>query len=142
MRRLVEAELLLQALDEFRIEALRAAVFRCHAAGIELAALLAARAEIAALPAARHPRAGAGIGAGEHRDHALDRPARRELHDDERHQHHPEDGRDDEQKAPDDVGRHVGSVAVELLVMVVTECPSVARRATAVLALRAAAAPG
>ena len=56
MRRLVEAELLLQALDEFRIEALRAAVFR--GAAIELrAALLPARAEIAALrpPGTREP---------------------------------------------------------------------------------------
>ncbi len=106
VRRLVEAELPLQAFDEFRIEALRAAVFRgCSA--IELAgARLSARAEIAALRTAGDARAGAGVGARQHRQHALDRPARRELHDHERHQHHPENGGNDEQEAPDDVGRH------------------------------------
>ena len=42
MRRLVEAELLLQALDEFRVEALRAAVFR--RARVELRRCAACRA--------------------------------------------------------------------------------------------------
>ena len=41
----------------------------------------------------------AGVGAGELGDHALDRPAGRELHDDERDQHDPEQGRDHEQEA-------------------------------------------
>ena len=103
MRRLVEAELLFQALDEFGIEPLRAAIFRGR--GVEpLSALrLSARAEIAARRAG-NARGRAGVGAGQLRDHALDRPARRELHHDERNQHDPEQGRDHEQDAADDIG--------------------------------------
>ena len=102
--RLVEAELLFQALDEFRVEALGAAIFggrRIHGA----AARLPARAEVAARRA-RDARGRAGIGAGQLRDHALDRPAGRELHHHERDQHDAEQGRDHEQDAPDDVGGH------------------------------------
>ena len=62
-------------------------------------------AEIAALPTG-DARGRAGVGAGELRDDALDRPAGRELHHDERHQHDPEQGRDHEQEAADDVGGH------------------------------------
>ena len=104
----VEAELLFQALDEFRIEPLRAAVFRSHR--IDRAAALRgpAGAEIAARRA-RDARGGAGIGAGQLRDHPLDRSAGRELHDHERNQHDAEQGRDHEQQAADDIGAH-GSV--------------------------------
>ena len=51
-------------------------------------------------------RGRAGVGAGELRDHPLDRPAGRELHHHERHQHDAEQGRDHEQEAADDVGGH------------------------------------
>ena len=102
-RRLVEAELLFQALDEIGIEPLRAAVFRPD--GIAGRAGLAARAEIAA-GRARNPRGAAGVGAAELRDHALHRPARRELHHHERHEQDPEQGRDHQQNAAGDVGAH------------------------------------
>src|SRR5580692_5850584 len=84
--RLVEAELLFQALDEFRIEPLGAAIFRIDVAlG---AALHAARAEVAG--GAGNARGRPGIAAGELRDDALHRPAGGELHHDERYQHDPE----------------------------------------------------
>jgi len=75
--RLVEAELLFQALDEFGIEALRAAIFRVE---VHLRAALhpAARAEIAARGAG-DARSRAGIGAGELRDDALHWAAGRKL---------------------------------------------------------------
>ena len=44
--------------------------------------------------------------AGELRDDALHRAARRELHHDERYQHDPEDRGDHEQNAANDVGGH------------------------------------
>src|SRR5207244_8787875 len=93
--RLVEAELLLQALDEFGIEALRTAIFRGHRIDRDGAAGLAAGAKIAA-GAAGDARGRAGIGAGELRNHALDWPAGRELHHHERHQHDAEQRRDHE----------------------------------------------
>src|SRR5205823_804923 len=82
VRGAVEAELLLQACDEFRIEPLRAAVFGRNTGDLA-AAGLSARAEIAALPAGQ---AGfcAGRGPGQDRNDALDRAAGRELHHDER----------------------------------------------------------
>ena len=87
------------------IEALGAAVFRV---GVDLRAGLRAAAggEIAARRAG-DARGRAGIGAGELRDHPLDRTARRELHDDERHQHDPEQRGDHEQHAAEDIGGHV-----------------------------------
>ncbi len=102
--RLVEAELLLQILDEFRVEPLGAAILGIHA--VRRAALrLAARTEIAALRA-RDARCRAGIAARDLRDDALDRAAGRELHDHEGHQHDPEQGRDHEQDTTDNVGGH------------------------------------
>src|SRR6185437_6071427 len=98
------AELLFQALDEGRIETLRAAVFGID---VHLRAALqrAARAEIAACGTG-NARGRAGIVAGKLRDHALDRAAGRELHHDERHQHDPENRGDHEQDAADDIGAH------------------------------------
>src|SRR5580704_1729907 len=101
--RLVEAELLFQALDEFRVEPLGAAIFRIDVAlG---AGLHAARAEVAA-GGAGDARGRPGIAAGELRDDALHRPAGGELHHDERHQHDPENRGDHEQNAADDVCGH------------------------------------
>ena len=120
--RLVEAELLFQLLDEFRIEPLRAAVFRGHRVDARAALRHAAAAEIAA-GRAGNARGRAGIGAGELGDHLLDRPAGRELHHDERHQHDAEHGRDHEQQAADDVGGHeplsyvIPSTAVKALLV-------------------------
>ena len=106
--RLVEAELLFQLLDEFRIEPLRAAVFRRHGVDARAALHQAAAAEVAA-GRAGNARGRAGVGAGELGDHLLDRPAGRELHHDERHQHDAEHGRHHEQQAADDVGGHADS---------------------------------
>jgi len=104
MRRLVEAELLFQALDEFGIKALCTAILRIDFAACAHLSLRA-RAEVAALRTG-DARGGAGVGPRNLRDHALDRPARRELHHDERHQHDPENRGDHEQDAADDIGGH------------------------------------
>ena len=105
MRRLVEAELLFQLLDEVLAQSLRAAIFRVRR--IELpGALQLARAEIAA-GRAGDARGRAGVGAGKLRDHPLDRAAGRELDHHERDQHDAEQGRDHEQHAADQIGRHV-----------------------------------
>src|SRR5580700_5070370 len=100
--RLVEAELLFQAFDEFRVEPLGAAIFRIDVALRALHA--AARAEVAG--GAGNARGRPGIAAGELRDDALHRPAGRELHHDERHQHDPENRGDHEQNAAEDVCGH------------------------------------
>ena len=90
-RRLVEAELLFQALDEIGIEPLRAAILGID--GVAGCADLTAIAEIAARRAG-NPRGAAGIGAGELRDDALHRSARRELHDDKGHEQDAQQGRE------------------------------------------------
>ena len=61
MRRLVEAELLFELGDEFRRQALRAAIFRAERR-VAAAAAPAAAAEIAAAAAA-DPRRGGNVGA-------------------------------------------------------------------------------
>ena len=104
-RRLVEAELLLELLDEIRIEPLRAAVFRIDGIGGG-AGLRRPRAEIAA-GGARYARGRAGIRAGELRDDALDRPAGRELHDHEGDEQDAEQCRDHQEDAAGDIGAHV-----------------------------------
>jgi hypothetical protein len=117
---LVEAELLLQAFDEFRIEPLRAAILRGDV-GTADRLPLPARREIAALRTG-DARGRAGVGAGNLRDDLLDRPAGRELHDHERDQHDPEQGRNHEQNAADDVGGHCLTVPrAILLYMIVSE---------------------
>src|ERR1700731_137025 len=80
--RLIEAKLLLQALDEFRIEALSAAIFGICRIDSGRSLQLAARAQIAPRRS-RDPRGGPGIGAGELGDDPLHRTARRELYHNE-----------------------------------------------------------
>ena len=104
-RRLVEAVLLLELLDEFRIEALRAAIAR----GDVAAGLRRAAAPICAAPAAE-ARGRALVGALQLRDRALDRAARHELHDGEGNGHDPEDRRDHQQEAAEDIGEHAQAV--------------------------------
>ena len=100
--RLVEAELLFQALDEGGIEPLRAAIF-----GVDLHLRGAAGALGAEITTGTGDARGcAGVAAGELRDDALHRAAGRELYHREGHQHDPEDGGDHEQQAADDVGGH------------------------------------
>ena len=77
-RRLVEAELLLQLGDEFRVEALRAAIFRRA-----FAAAVGAAAAAGIAAAAADAVAGVAALAGQLGDDLLDRPARRELDDGE-----------------------------------------------------------
>src|SRR5262249_25817804 len=74
-RRLVEAELLLQLLDEIRVEPLRAAIFRID--GVAAGADLSRRA-LREITAARNARAAAGVGARELRNDAFDRATWRE----------------------------------------------------------------
>ena len=102
--RLIEAELLFQTFDEFGIEPLRATVFRVH---IHLRAALrrAACAKVAA-GGTGNARRRTGIGAGELGDDAFDRSARRELHDDEGHQHDPENRGNHKEDAPENVSGH------------------------------------
>src|SRR5918995_2893771 len=102
--RLVEAELLLQARDEFGIEPLRAAIFGWRRYVPWYAALALLAREVAA-PAAEH-RGGAHVGAAELRDQLLDRTARRELHDHEGHEHDAEHRWHDEQQAAKDISGH------------------------------------
>src|SRR5262249_53758026 len=101
---LIEAELLLQLLDERGIEPARAAIFGVDGVGAGTALHLPARTEIPARTA--DAGGGAGLRAAELGDDVLDRSARRELHDNEGRQHDAEQGRDHEQDAPDDVGGH------------------------------------
>ena len=49
---------------------------------------------------------GRNVSAGDLRNHPLDRPARRELNDGKADQHDPEQGRDDQQGAFQQVGGH------------------------------------
>ena len=102
--RLVEAELLFQLLMNSGSRPCAPRYFELTASTCE-PPCAAARAEVAARRAG-DARGRAGVGAGELRDHALDRPAGRELHHHERHQHDAEQRRDHEQQAADDVGGH------------------------------------
>ena len=104
MRRLVEAELPFQLLDEFRRQALRAAVFRVDARVAAGAGALSA-GEIAAAAAA-DPRGGGNVGALDLRDHPLHRAARGELDDEEADRHDPEDRRDHQEETAEDIGCH------------------------------------
>ncbi len=107
VRRLVEAELLLEALDELGVEALGAAVFRGHGIGGALAELgprgLAAHAVAAAAADLLADRA---LGAGELGDDLLDGAARRELHDREADQHDADHRRHDEECALQEICGH------------------------------------
>ena len=106
--RLVEAELLLQALDEFGIEALRAAIFGGRRD-------VARRAARPARPPPTSPPPPLNLAVAPTSVpvscaiSALHRAARRELHDDEGHQHDADHGRHDEQKPAKDIGSHAGT---------------------------------
>ncbi len=102
-RRLIEAVLLFQLLDEFRIEALRAAIAR----GDVAAGLRCAGADLA--PAAAEPSGRALVNALQLRNRPLDRAAGHELHDREGNGHDAEDRRDHQQQPAQDVGEHVPS---------------------------------
>jgi hypothetical protein len=105
-RRLVEPELLFEALDEFGIQPLRAAILRGDAVTRPLAKLaLIAAAERIAASAAQSLRS-RNVAPRQLGDHLLDRTTRRELDDDEADQHDPEHGRDDEQHAFQEIGSH------------------------------------
>ena len=102
---LVEAVQTLDLLDEFGIEALGAAVAgalaaarRSPATALHLAAAGPADAR------GRLDRPALDL-----RDQLLDRPARRRLHDHEVDHHDPEQGRDHQQHAADDIGEHASS---------------------------------
>jgi hypothetical protein len=103
VRRLVEAELMFELLDEFRVEPLGAAVFRGD--GIDRAARVAAGADDVAA-AAGDARGRRYVVAGELRDDALHRPARRELNHDKGNEQDPEQGRDHQQKPSQNIGAH------------------------------------
>src|SRR6185312_8153732 len=79
-RRLVEAVLLFQALDEGGIKPLCSPIFRVDRIRARRTGLTAVT-EIAT--AAGHPRQTAGVGARKLGNDAIDRPAGRKLHDDE-----------------------------------------------------------
>ena len=98
VQRLVEAELLFQLLDKFRVEPLRAPVFAGIGGGARagLQGCLRAGAGFAAAGAA-DPRGGAHIRAGQLGDDLFHRSAGGELHDSEINHHDPEQGRDDQQ---------------------------------------------
>src|SRR5207249_4685467 len=93
-RRLVEAILLFELLDQRRIEAPRSPVTGVTGDGLGL--------EFAG--AAADPLGGAHSAALEPRDQLLDRAARRGLHDHEIDHHDREQGRDDQRDAADRVG--------------------------------------
>ena len=102
-RRLVEAVFLLQPLDQFGVEAARAAVLARIGALRDVE--LALRPHLAGAGAG-DARRGAHCRAGELRDRLLHRPARRDLDDREVDHHDREQRRDDQQQAADDVGKH------------------------------------
>ena len=101
MRRLVEAELLLELLDELRVEALRAAIARGR--GVGGASRLALRAARKIAAAAGNARGCADILPLQLGDDPLDRAAGRELHDGEGDEHDPEQGRDHQEDAARDI---------------------------------------
>ena len=101
--RLVETELLLEARDEFWVETLRTAIFRRAAAHVASGhTLLAAAREVAA--AAAEFRRCACVSAGQLGDQPFHGSTRRELHDDESHQHDAEHRRNDQQESAKDIG--------------------------------------
>ena len=102
-RRLVEAVFLLQPLDQFGVEAARAAVLARVGALRDVE--LALRPHLAGAGAG-DARRGTHGAAGELRDRLLHRPARRNLDDREVNHHDRKQRRDDQQQAADDVGEH------------------------------------
>ena len=105
-RRLVEAVLLLQPLDQLGVESAGAAVLAGVGALRDVE--LALRPHLAGARAG-NARRGAHRAAGELRDRLLHRPAGRDLDDREVDHHDREQRRDDQQQAADDVGEHGSS---------------------------------
>src|SRR5262249_50063884 len=102
---LVKAKLFFQALDELGVKTLSAAIFGIRRFGAGAALHLTATAEIAA-GGAGNTRGRAGISALELGNDTLNRPARRELHNNERNKHDTEQRRYHQQQAADDIGSH------------------------------------
>ena len=102
-RRLVEAELLLQLLDEFRVQPLRAAIFAARAFTAGLGGI--AGAEVAA-GFARNARGGRNISAGKLGNHLFHRPARGELNHQKTHRHDAKQGWHDKQQTTNEIGDH------------------------------------
>src|SRR5262245_55332920 len=111
---LIEAELLLELPDKFRIETLRAAVFGTALAEV-LAGLPVARAAQTVALAAADARRGGNIGARTLGDHAFNRTTRRELNDSEADQHDPEHGRNDQQQSFQEIACHQAKCSVSLV---------------------------
>jgi hypothetical protein len=106
MRRLVEAELLFQLLDELRVEALRAAILEAAFGGRACACGLPA-ANFAAARSTANAGRGSNIGALQLGQHPFHRAARGKLDDRKRNQHDAEQRRDHQQKPFEDVATHV-----------------------------------
>src|SRR5262249_12410555 len=111
-RRFIEAELRFEFLDKFRVEPLRATIFRRD--GIDLRSALRETA-IAKISAGRagNTRRSPSVGAGELGNHLLNGSARSKLHHNECHQHDAEHGRQNEQQAANDIGGHA-SLSISL----------------------------
>ena len=107
-RRLVEAVLLLQPLDQLGVEAAGAAVLAGVGALRDVELALGSHL---AGPGAGNARRGAYRAAGKLRDRLLHRPAGRDLDDREVDHHDRKQRRDDQQQAADDVGEHGSSGA-------------------------------
>ncbi len=106
MRRLVEAELLFQALDEFRVQPLRPAILRVGGIRPALTDLRRRPARKLATTAATEPLGRTDARTRQLRDDALHRPARRELDDDEADQHDPDQRRKDQKRPLQKIGAH------------------------------------
>jgi hypothetical protein len=103
---LVEAELLLDAGDQRRVQPLSAAIFDVLAAALAgQFGQAAGRAHVAARAAAE-AGGGARVRTGQLGDHLFHRPARGHLHDGEVDHQDAEQGRDDQHQPAQDVGGH------------------------------------
>ncbi len=105
VHRLVEAELLLQFRDELRVQPLGAAI--ASRRPLLLGRGLGAGADLGARPAAEACR-GLDRGALQPGEDLLDRAAGGRLDDQEVEDHDPEQRRDHQQQAADDIGDHRG----------------------------------
>ena len=104
MRRLVEAELLFEILDDLRVEALRAAIARRTRVEISGSCVWA----IGLAAAAIEPVGRRYVGAGELRNRLFDRTARSELDHQKGDQHDSENCGNDQEQASNDISEHSG----------------------------------
>src|SRR5690606_24110029 len=98
VRRLVEAELLFQLLNELGIKALRTAIAGTRARALKLAGIHGL--------AATDARVGTAALTGDLGDDLLDRATGCKLDDDERNEHDPKKGGDHQEQTPEDIGSH------------------------------------